>query len=78
MAIADFLREGVKALAEAVMEAEVTELTGVAHGERDPERLLTHRNGYRERRWDTRVGTVELAMPRVSDGSDLPSLIEPR
>jgi putative transposase len=75
---ADFLREGVKALAEAVMEAEVTELTGVAHGERDPERRLTHRNGYRERRWDTRVGTVDLAIPRVRDGSYLPSLIEPR
>ena len=75
---ADFLREGVKALAEAVMEAEVTELTGVSHGERDPERRLTHRNGYRERRWDTRVGTVELAIPRVRDGSYLPSLIEPR
>ncbi len=39
------------------MEAEVTELTGVPHGERDPERRLTRRNGYRERRWDTRVGT---------------------
>ncbi len=74
----DFLREGVKPLAEAVMEAEVTELTGVPHGERDPERRLTHRNGYRERRWDTRVGTVELAIPRVRDGSYLPSLIEPR
>jgi putative transposase len=75
---ADFLREGVKALAEAVMEAEVTELTGVAHGERDPERRLTHRNGYRERRWDTRVGSIGLAIPRVRDGSYLPSLIEPR
>ena len=75
---ADFLREGVKVLAEAVMEAEVTELTGVAHGERDPERRLTHRNGYRERRWDTRVGTVDLSIPRVRDGSYLPSLIEPR
>jgi putative transposase len=59
----DFLREAVKALAEAVMEAEVTELTGVAHGERDPERRLTHRNGYRERRWDTRVGTGRPVHP---------------
>jgi putative transposase len=74
----DFLREGVKALAEAVMEAEVTELTGVPHGVRDPERRLTSRNGYRERRWDTRVGTVDLSIPRVRDGSYLPSLIEPR
>ena len=55
------------------MEAEVTELTGVPHGERDPERRLTRRNGYRERRWDTRVGTIELAIPRVRDGSYFPS-----
>jgi transposase-like protein len=74
----DFLREGVRVLAQAVMETEVTELTGVAHGERDPERRLTRRNGYRERRWDTRVGTVELAIPRVRDGSYFPSLLEPR
>ena len=68
----DFLREGVRVLAQAVMETEVTELTGVPHGERDPERRLTRRNGYRERRWDTRVGTVELAIPRVRDGSYFP------
>lgn len=74
----DFLREGVRVLAEAVMEAEVTEVTGVPHGERDPERRLTRRNGYRERRWDTRVGSVDLAIPRVRDGSYFPSLLEPR
>ena len=74
----DFLREGVRVLAQAVMEAEVSELTGLPHGERDPERRLTRRNGYRDRRWDTRVGTVELAIPRVRDGSYFPSLLEPR
>ena len=74
----DFLREGVRVLAQAVMEAEVTELTGVPKGERDPERRLTSRNGYRERRWDTRVGTMNLAIPRVRDGSYFPSLLEPR
>jgi putative transposase len=74
----DILREGVRILAQAIMEAEVGELTGVAKGERDPERRLTHRNGYRERRWDTRVGTIELAIPRVREGSYLPSLLEPR
>ncbi len=74
----DFLREGVRLLAQAVMEAEVTELTGVPRGERDPEARLTHRNGYRERRWDTRVGTIELAIPRVRDGSYFPSLLDPR
>lgn len=74
----DFLRDGVRILAQAVMEAEVTDLTGVAHGERAPERRLTSRNGYRERRWDTRVGTIELAIPKVRDGSYFPSLLEPR
>jgi transposase-like protein len=75
---ADFLRAGVKALARAVMEAEVSELTGAAHGERSPDDRLTHRNGYRERRWDTRVGTIDLPIPRVRDGSYFPSLLEPR
>jgi len=74
----DFLRDGLRVLAEAVMEAEVTEVTGVPHGERDPERRLTRRNGYRERRWDTRVGSLDLAIPRVRDGSYFPSLLEPR
>src|SRR5260370_6971924 len=75
---ADFLREGVRVLVQAIMEAEVTELTGVAKGERDPERRLTNRNGYRDRRWDTRVGTMNLSIPRVRDGSYFPSLLEPR
>lgn len=74
----DFLREGVRVLAEAVMEAEVSELTGVPHGVRDPEHRVTHRNGYRERRWDTRVGSIGLAIPKVRDGSYFPSLLEPR
>ena len=74
----DVLREGVRLLAAAIMEAEVSELTGLPKGERDPERRLTDRNGYRERRWDTRVGSIELAVPRVRDGSYFPSLLEPR
>jgi transposase-like protein len=74
----DVLREGIRVLAEAIMEAEVSELTGVAKGRRDPEQRITHRNGYRERRWDTRVGTIPLAIPRVRDGSYFPSLLEPR
>lgn len=74
----DFLREGARVLAQAVMEAEVSELTGVPRGERNPAERLTHRNGYRERRWDTRVGMLDLAVPRVRDGSYLPSLLDPR
>jgi putative transposase len=74
----DFLREGLRVLAAGLMEAEVTELTGVPHGERDPQYRFTRRNGYRERRWDTRVWTIGLAIPRVRDGSYFPSLLEPR
>ena len=65
----DVLCEGVRVLAEAIMEAEVSELTGAAKGERAPDRRLTNRNGYRERRWDTRVGTIGLSIPKVRDGS---------
>ena len=74
----DVLREGVRLLAAAIMEAEVTELTGVPKGERNPDARQTHRNGYRDRRWDTRVGTIDLAVPRVRDGGYLPSLLDPR
>ncbi len=74
----DVLRAGVRVLAEAIMEAEVSELTGAAKGERAPDRRLTNRNGYRERRWDTRVGTIGLSIPKVRDGSYFPSLLEPR
>ena len=74
----DFLRETVRLLAQGVMEAEVTEITGVPKGERAPDRRLTSRNGYRDRRWDTRVGTIDLAIPRVRDGNYFPSLLEPR
>jgi transposase-like protein len=74
----DFLRDTVHLLAQGVMEAEVTEITGVPKGERAPDRRLTSRNGYRDRRWDTRVGTIDLAIPRVRDGNYFPSLLEPR
>jgi putative transposase len=74
----DVLREGVRLLAQAIMEAEVTEITGAAKGERNPDARQTHRNGYRDRRWDTRVGTIDLAVPRVRDGGYLPSLLDPR
>jgi putative transposase len=74
---ADFLREGVRALAEGLMELEVSQHLGAGGHERTPERT-GHRNGYRERQWDTRVGTVELRVPRVRDGDFFPSLLEPR
>src|SRR6202142_4343899 len=74
----DFLRDTVHLLAQGVMEAEVTELTGVPKGEGAPRPPRPSRNGYRDRRWDTRVGTIDLAIPRVRDGNYFPSLLEPR
>jgi putative transposase len=73
----DVLREGVRVLAEAIMALEVEQHVGAGRHERSPERD-GHRNGYRDRRWDTRVGTVALRVPRVRDGSYFPALLEPR
>ena len=74
---ADFLREGVRVLAQAAMELEVSQHVGAERYERSPDRR-GERNGYRDRPWDTRAGTVELRVPRVRDGSFFPSLLEPR
>jgi putative transposase len=74
---ADFLREGVRVLSQALLELEVTQHIGAERHERTAERT-GQRNGYRERSWDTRVGTLELQVPRVRDGSFYPSLLEPR
>ena len=73
----DFLREALRVLMDAIMDAEVSTRIGVEHGERSPDRL-THRNGYRSRAWDTRVGTMELRIPKLREGSYFPSLLEPR
>jgi len=73
----DVLREGVRVLTEALMELEVPQHVGAERHERTPERS-GQRNGYRERTWDTRVGTIALRVPRVRDGSYFPSLLEPR
>src|SRR5919202_3008203 len=73
----DFLREGVRVLAQELMKLELAEHVGAERHERTPERT-GYRNGYRERPWDTRVGSIELQVPRVRDGSFFPSLLEPR
>jgi hypothetical protein len=72
----DFLREGVRVLAQALMDAEVSAQIGAEHSQRTPTRA-THRNGYRARDWDTRVGTIDLQIPRVREGSYLPSFWSP-
>jgi putative transposase len=73
----DFLREALHVLTQAVMDAEVSVEIGASLHERTPERL-TQRNGYRPRRWDTRVGTLDLRVPKLRTGSYFPTLLEPR
>lgn len=73
----DVLREMIGFAAQRLMDLEVGALTGAAHGEKNPERLV-QRNGYRERDWQTRAGTVELRIPKLRRGSYFPSLLEPR
>src|SRR6266487_4033859 len=73
----DVLRESVAWVAHQLMEAQVAAQIGAEHGERGPERA-TWRNGYRTRDWDTRVGTIELAIPKLRSGSYFPSFLEPR
>src|SRR3954454_17797795 len=75
---ADVLRESVAFMVRELIEAELAEQVGAEHGERAPERRVPQRNGYRQRDWDTRVGTIELAIPKLRTGSFMPSILEPR
>jgi putative transposase len=74
---ADFLREGVRVLAQALMELEVAQHVGAERYERAVTRT-GQRNGYRDRQWDTRVGSIALQVPRVREGGFIPALLEPR
>ena len=75
---ADLLREMVKTMAETLMSAEVDARCGAPY-RRPSSTRVNHRNGYRERRWDTRVGTIALDIPKLRKGSYFPEwLLEPR
>jgi transposase-like protein len=74
---ADLIRDMLAFAAERLMNLEVEALTGVLPGVRSPERL-NHRNGYRERVWDTRAGRIDLAIPKLRKGSYFPAFLEPR
>ena len=74
---ATLLWDMISFAAQRLMELEVSGLTGADQGERSAERL-THRNGYRDRDWETRAGTVELRIPKLRKGSCFPGFLEPR
>jgi putative transposase len=76
---ADVLRESVRLVVQELMELEVSELIGAAHGERNPDGRMTQRNGYRPRQWGTRAGVIELQIPKLRQGSYFPAaILEPR
>ncbi len=72
----DLLREMIGFAAHRLMELEVGGLTGAAYGEKSSERLV-QRNGYRDRSWETRAGTVELRIPKLRKGAYFPCFLEP-
>ncbi len=74
---ADLLREMIGFAAQRLMELEIENLTGAGYGEKSAERHA-QRNGYRDRDWETRAGTVELRIPRLRKGSYFPGFLEPR
>ena len=74
---ADVLRETLAWFVRELMEAEVAGQIGAGLHERSPDRL-THRNGYRERGWQTRAGEITLQIPRLRSGTYFPSFLEPR
>jgi transposase-like protein len=73
----DFLREAVEWFLQQVMEAEVTQRIGAGPHARTATRTNS-RNGHRSRTWETRVGSVQLAIPKLRHGTDYPEFLEPR
>jgi len=73
----ELLREMVGFTAQRLMALEAESLTGAPHGQRSEDRI-NQRNGYRDRIWETRAGTIELRIPKLRKGSYFPAFLEPR
>ena len=73
----DLLREMIQYVAQRMMEMDVEGLCAAAYGTRSPDRANS-RNGYRDRSWDTRAGSVDLKIPKLRQGSYFPGFLEPR
>lgn len=74
---ADFVRDLLHFAAQQLMEMDVEQLCGLPYGERGPGRQNA-RNGFRDRTWETRTGTIDLKIPKLRKGSYFPGFIEPR
>ena len=74
---ADLLRQMIQHLAQRMMEMDAEGICAAAYGERTPDRANS-RNGYRERLWETRAGSVDLKIPKLRSGSYFPGFLEPR
>ena len=74
----DLLRQMVQFAAQRLMEMEAESLCGAGYDEKNPSERLNSRNGYRERSWETRAGTVDLRVPKLRQGSYYPAFLEPR
>ena len=72
----DVLREMIRQFAQRMMDADVEVACNAGYGEVTQDRVNS-RNGYRRREWDTRAGTIELAIPRLRQGSYFPGFLEP-
>ena len=73
----DWLREMIGFAAQRLMDLEIEGLCGAGFGERSDDQT-NHRNGYRDRRWETRAGAVDLKIPKLRKGAYLPAFLEPR
>ena len=73
----DLLREMIQYMAQRMMDMDVESVCAAAYAERSAERLNS-RNGYRERLWETRAGSVDLKIPKLRKGSYFPGFLEPR